>query len=183
MKTSENIKELLLCLSKAQKEISPVIKDGESHFSKYATLNSVLNEVNDKLLSSSLCLIQMCTHNGLTTRISHIDTGQWIEDTAIIDNIQNDVQKYGSLITYLRRYSIKSLFLMQDIDDDGDTANGITDIKKHITDGYNICVKENYSFNEPLEAYLSGDTAKLNANFKTITNIYKGIKKSKGGEV
>lgn len=125
MHHSETVGKLAEALGKAQGGFTHVGKDGTSHHGRYATLASVLETVRPGLAEHGLSVVQAPASEGstvtVTTRIMH-SSGEWLE-TTISAPAQTDIQKLGSSISYLRRYSLMAvLSLAADDDDDGNTA-------------------------------------------------------------
>lgn len=125
MNHSETIGKLAEALSKAQGSFTHVEKDGRSHHGKYATLPAVLDTVREGLAQNGLSIVQAPSSEGnavsVTTRLMHV-SGEWLE-TTISAPAATDIQKLGSSISYLRRYSLMAvLALAADDDDDGNTA-------------------------------------------------------------
>lgn len=125
MNHSETIGKLAEALSKAQGTFTHVEKDGKSHHGKYATLAAVLDTVRGPLAEHGLSIVQAPSSGGnmvsVTTRLNHL-SGEWME-TTISAPAATDIQKLGSSISYLRRYSLMAMLaLAADDDDDGDTA-------------------------------------------------------------
>lgn len=125
MQHSETIGKIAEALSKAQAGFDHVEKDGKSHHGKYATLASVLETVRAGLGEHGLSIIQAPGTEGnmvtVTTRLMH-SSGEWLE-TTVSAPAATDIQKLGSAISYLRRYSLMAvLSLAADDDDDGNTA-------------------------------------------------------------
>lgn len=110
-----------------QKEIRPIVKDSTNpHFkNKYFDINTLLAEVKPILNRHGLALTQLLTcidgKIGMITRIMHPDSDTSIEGTTILPECP-DAQKYGSAITYFRRYSLQSLLALEAEDDDGNDA-------------------------------------------------------------
>ena len=131
MKTSESIAALAGALAKAQAEISNPEKNAKNpHFkSDYADLAGVLSVVRPAFSAQGLSVIQMpsTSETGqicLTTRVMH-ESGEWIEDMINIPVQGNNLaQAVGSVITYLRRYSLAALAGVHQADDDGETNTG-----------------------------------------------------------
>lgn len=125
MKHSDTIGKIAEALSKAQAGFGHVEKDGRSHHGKYPTLAAVLETVRDGLGEHGLSVIQAPGTEGntvtVTTRLMH-SSGEWLE-TTVSAPAATDIQKLGSSISYLRRYSLMAvLSLAADDDDDGNTA-------------------------------------------------------------
>ncbi|GGO19734.1 ERF family protein [Deinococcus humi] len=125
MNHSETVGKLAEALSKAQGVFGHVEKDGKSHHGKYATLAAVLETVRGGLADNGLSIVQAPGTEGntvtVTTRIMH-SSGEWLE-TTVSAPAATDIQKLGSSISYLRRYSLMAvLSLAADDDDDGNAA-------------------------------------------------------------
>lgn len=131
MRTSQEVDKLVPCLIKAQSEMSAAIKDCANTFykSNYATLGSVLSAVMPALLSNKICVIQSVSEfegkSYMTTRLMH-ESGQFIEDSALIiyekTERQNLLQSLGSAISYMRRYTLMALLVVNQEDDDGEKS-------------------------------------------------------------
>jgi hypothetical protein len=127
MKTSEQINELAKALCKAQSEMTGAEKNSKNpHYkSTYSDLESIINAVSEPFSNNGLCFVQGAEFDenrvAVVTRIIHL-SGQWIESTTILPPTKNDVQGYGSAITYGKRYGLQSLAGLASIDDDGQAA-------------------------------------------------------------
>jgi len=128
---SEQINELATALAAAQKEISNPKKEASNPFYKstYSDLPSVLNVVRDVFPSYGLSFVQPLEIVGdkiyLVTMLMHT-SGQWLKSYAPIPcKDPNDPQKFGSSITYFRRYALQAMvgIVGDDDDDDGQKAN------------------------------------------------------------
>ena len=132
MRQSEAIGKLAEALSKAQGEIEGARMDSSNPFfkSKYADLTSVWEACRKPLTKHGLSIIQspgyICEspeYISLTTRMCHI-SGEWVEDVIAMKPVKPDPQSVGSLITYMRRYSLQSFVGVAPEDDDGNAASG-----------------------------------------------------------
>lgn len=128
MNHSENINEIMPALIKARGQFKAAIKDASNpHFkSAYATLDSVVDAVNDALLNNEILLTQPTSvdDNGTTilhTRFLHT-SGQWVGSTYPVYPVKRDPQGEGSALTYARRYALMSLAGIAPEDDDGNAA-------------------------------------------------------------
>lgn len=128
--TSENINDIAAALAKAQAKLENVTKDRENpHFrARYATLAGVLDEVRPKLAAEGISILQApvnCEGQniGVATRLLH-SSGQWIETTVYVLPTKFDAQGVGSVLSYLRRYSLMALAGVGQEDDDGNAAVG-----------------------------------------------------------
>jgi hypothetical protein len=188
MKTSESIKEISSAISKAQDQIPSVHKNTKVEFKqvkyKFAPLHDYLVAIKKPLLDNDLTLIQMPIKGGLCSRLVHNSSGEWIEENASIENLPSQPQLYGQVISYMRRYSIMAMFMIDQEDDDCQSVvkneDDIKEIRTLISSKFDDCVKENHNFSNPKSSYLSGDLAQLKRYLNGIEDIYNGIIESKG---
>lgn len=127
MKTSEEIKDLALSLSKAQAEMTGAKKGASNKFfkSKYSDLAMVIEAISGPFANNELCFVQASevkdSRISVITRIIH-SSGQWVESETQLPPTKNDAQGYGSAITYAKRYGLQSLAGVPSVDDDGNMA-------------------------------------------------------------
>lgn len=129
-------------LINAQKCVLTAVKDGNNPAfkSKYATLDSVLAAIRAPLCENGFALIQDATSTAdsvsVVTRLLHEGGGELVsqpltaplkkEFTRDGKECPPSVQQIGSLVTYLRRYSLcPFLGVSLDDDDDGNNASDI----------------------------------------------------------
>ena len=157
MNTSEQVDKLLPALLAARGDFDPIVKKGVNTFlkAKYVQLNDLLDAVEPALTKHGLLITQsvgeattdyasfyeMDAKYGkviepavigrltLTTRIWHVESGQWIETTSggtyTHEKGISVAQAMGKLITYLRRYALTSLLLLStESDDDAQPEQG-----------------------------------------------------------
>lgn len=119
----------MTALLKAQKKIKPVTKSAENPYfkSKYADLNAILDAVTDALEEQNILLLQPTvtdgTSNYVTTRLQHVDSGEFIESTLKLELAKATMQELGSAVSYARRYTLQSLLTLQAQDDDANVAS------------------------------------------------------------
>jgi len=134
MNSSPDITELSKALFSIQNSLPPAIKDARNSFvgNDYATLNSVMETCRDALYSHGIWLVQLpCPapvelgtgHIGLETRLTHVESGQWLSSVTIIPLPKSDPQGLGSALTYARRYSLCTILGIITEDDDGNAAS------------------------------------------------------------
>jgi hypothetical protein len=131
IRTSEEAGEIYGALAKAQAELENVERGGTNpHYrSKYTQLSAVVDEVRPKLSKNGICYIQAAASGengqiGVVTRLAH-SSGQWIENEPLyVAPAKTDAQGVGSVITYLRRYTLLALVGIAPDDDDGEAAVG-----------------------------------------------------------
>lgn len=122
--TSTSTAELDAALAKAQGEFQPVEKNKTNPFfnSKYADLSAVWEACRQALSKNGISVTQWPLHSEdgrlhVLTRIAC--NGEWMLARISVPMTKQDVQSYGSAITYLRRYSLSALLgLAADEDDD-----------------------------------------------------------------
>jgi hypothetical protein len=130
---SASIKELATALSKAQAEIKPAAINSTNPFlnSKYADLGAVIEAARPVLSKYSLAVSQLTTGGGgeigVTTILMHT-SGEWMSSTIALavgdERGKSQAQVAGSIISYLRRYSLASILgIYAGEDTDGHTGN------------------------------------------------------------
>lgn len=132
MQKSESIKEIAAALAKFQEEVKQPEKSADNPFfkSKYVPLESVVEVVNQFGPKNGLSFTQWPSVNaenriGVSTLLMHT-SGEWIEyDPIYMKSAKDDAQGAGSVITYLKRYSLSAIYgITSDEDDDGNHASG-----------------------------------------------------------
>jgi len=128
--TTPETDKIFAALAKAQSELKTAEFDSQNpHFrSKYASLKSVMDSILPALNKYGICVIQPASFDGenvqVMTRLGH--GSQWISSTMScpVGN-RKTAQAIGSVITYLRRYSIQSMTgsTAGVVDDDGNEAS------------------------------------------------------------
>lgn len=111
-----------------QSALEPIVKDSPNPFfkSKYFDINAVVAVLRPILSKNGLIVLQPLSEiNGkpaIETHIIEASTGKQMGfKTPLIEN--QDPQKFGSVITYTRRYALVSLFLIEgEADDDGNAG-------------------------------------------------------------
>lgn len=124
MNKSESIKHLAEALANAQAEIGDAVKDSKNpHFkNNYASLTEVLAVAKSVLPKHGLSFCQFPAEAGRLVTILMHSSGEYIEQEASTPLSKNDPQGVGSALTYLRRYSLKSVLGIGDADDDAEAA-------------------------------------------------------------
>lgn len=130
MKKSETISELAKALSAFQGEVKQPTKDKSNPFfkSKYVPLENVVESITSIANKHGLSFIQYPMNQdnkvGVVTIILH-SSGEYIESEPIFATpVKQDAQATGSVITYLKRYSLSAVFgITSDEDDDGNLAS------------------------------------------------------------
>ena len=140
VKHSESIIELSKALAKFNAKVGKISKDASNPFfkNKYATLDTIIEEIRPILAEFGLSLLQLPASDGTNVQISTLlihESGEWLEsETLAMKPVKNDPQGMGSAITYARRYSLQSfLSLNTGEDDDGNNASNTSQQKKPTT--------------------------------------------------
>lgn len=135
MKHSDSINEIATAMAKAQKVIKGAKKDSANPFFKstYADLASVVDACRDALADNGIAVVQTpsATDDGrvsVTTMLVH-GSGQWMSDALTVKPKDDGAQAMGSVITYLRRYSLAAFVGVAPEDDDGNAAEGRNNAK------------------------------------------------------
>lgn len=134
MKTSESILKISAAIVSAQAEVKGAFKDGKNTFFKnaagqataYATLDSVIEAAREALSKNRLAIIQApISLDGslfVESRVQH-ESGEYYEVLTPLLFTKQDMQGFGSAITYAKRYALGSLLnISTDGDDDGNKA-------------------------------------------------------------
>jgi hypothetical protein len=132
--TSGDTAALFKALAKAQSEMGGAVKGDRNPFfkSSYASLTSVLRAVGAPLAKNGLSLVQMpgWDHDNnmptLTTMLCH-EEGGYVQSTASAPFTKGKTgpQEYGSVISYLRRYSLQAVLAVPSVDDDAEATQMI----------------------------------------------------------
>ena len=135
MQTSDTIDELAAALAKAQGAIGHASKDAanpafkrDGKEMKYATLASVWDACRASLAANGIAVIQTpgTDETGavtMTTTLAH-SSGQWVRGEMACRPVNATAQSMGSVVTYLRRYSLSAMVgVAPDDDDDGNAAS------------------------------------------------------------
>ncbi len=132
MNKSESIAELSKALAKFQAEVKQPMKDADNPFfkSKYVPLENVVEAINSYAPKHGLSFVQWALNDengriGVATLLMH-QSGEYIEfDPVFMNAEKNTPQGAGSLITYLKRYSLSAVFgITSDVDDDANDSSG-----------------------------------------------------------
>jgi hypothetical protein len=146
MKRSEQITDLATALAKAQGSMGelqrtltatiPTKKGGQYSYS-YAPLDACYHACRKPLADNGLSIVQSFTADPLeiTTTLLH-ESGQWLESTLPLTPNEDTAQALGSVITYMRRYTLMPLVgLAAETDDDGAAASQLQQQSQSSTGG------------------------------------------------
>lgn len=141
-------------LLEVQKEIGTIKKYSvnPNFKNRYFDINTLLAEVKPVLNKHGLVLTQALAEiNGRLAIKTAITNTEDLEEISSIAPLPEcaDAQKYGSAITYFRRYSLQSLLALEAEDDDANLAsNKVTPKSNYVA---NKAAKD--SGQDPLEAF------------------------------
>ncbi len=149
----DNQKQIATAFIKAQSEMNNAIKGSNNPFfkSKYADINSVLEAIIKPLNSNGIAVLQpIVIDSGIAfvkTILLH-SSGEQIDSlTPIILKDATDVQKFGSAVTYARRYALQSICSIGAEDDDGNLASKVSHTPQNSQQNKNILVLGSDNFN------------------------------------
>ncbi len=136
VKRSESIKEYVAVMFAIQQVLGKAKKSSENPYfkSQYANLETVNDCIDSAMATAEKnLLIQQYptteTKDGknmvsVTTRITEPISGEFEEVEVFSPLVDEKAQSFGSTVTYLRRYSLVSIFNMSTEDDDGNAGSG-----------------------------------------------------------
>lgn len=123
-----DIKSIATALAAAQMEMGKALKQANNpHFrSKYADLGNVMDACLPALNSNGIALIQPTGEDEhgryVETMLLHGESGQSLSCRVSLIVGKNDMQGYGSAVTYARRYGLMTMAGIAPEDDDGNAA-------------------------------------------------------------
>jgi hypothetical protein len=175
MEQTEKTDQLDKALLKIHEELGPIIEtDSENQFFKkangkkhqYASLAGLLSKLKPILLKNGSIVEQFRDQDSMTTRITHVSSGQWkLFRYPIAVKDPSDPQSIKSAHTYAKRDSLESFFSVaeSDADDDGNQAAGKQSKTSTSTSTKTSSKKTEHKPSEEAEAILSnwrkkGDT-------------------------
>lgn len=114
-------------LAAAQMAMGPALKDrvNPAFKSKYADLASVLSACLPALNENGIAMVQPTGEDEAGRYVSTVlihETGERLECRVPLIVAKNDMQGYGSAVTYARRYGAMSMAGIAPEDDDGNAA-------------------------------------------------------------
>lgn len=122
------MKNIATALASAQANMSKALKQANNpHFrSKYADLGSVMDACLPALNAAGIALIQPTGEDEhgryVETVLVHGESGESVSCRVPLIVAKNDMQGYGSAVTYARRYGLMSMAGIAPEDDDGNAA-------------------------------------------------------------
>ena len=188
MDRSELINELATALSKAQVGFGAIKRSGSNPMfhSKYSTFDDVLAVVRQPLADNGLSFTQMLDVLGdapaLTTYLMHT-SGQWMSATVPViamagNKGTNEVQVFGSALTYMKRYALTAMLgVAGDEDDDGNGATHKPAVKRTPRPTDNISVNNAPDYDDPF-----GDESPPNSGLPFLVVDRVGATTTKSGK-
>jgi hypothetical protein len=122
-------KGIAVALAAAQMEMGKALKQSTNpHFrSKYADLSSVMDACLEPLNRHGIAVIQPTGSDEagqhVKTILIHGETGETLECVVPLIVQKNDMQGYGSAVTYARRYGLMAMAGIAPEDDGGNAAS------------------------------------------------------------
>lgn len=119
---------LFAAIAQAQGEVENAQKSAiNSHFkNRYADLAEVLNTVRPVFARHGLAIIQSVSSDQqlvtVATTIAHKEGG-FVTSSMSCTSPTSKIQDLGSMVTYLRRYSVAAMTCISQADDDGNAAS------------------------------------------------------------
>lgn len=134
MLNSPSVDVIIPALFKVKNELKGVAKQADNPFfrSKYADLNSILEEVEPLLAKNGIILLQPITSKEggdfVETLLLH-ESGQWISSSMSLVLNKSSMQDAGSAVSYARRYTLQALLSIKAEDDDGNAVSSKKETK------------------------------------------------------
>ena len=129
MRRSESIDNILPAITKVQLGIERVTKSARNDYfkSNYADLNAVMDACKKLYNDNGITVIQAVDHDEhgefVETTLMH-ESGQYIASRMKLRATKEDMQAYGSAVTYARRYTLQTITFLGAEDDDANEASG-----------------------------------------------------------
>lgn len=147
-KAATKHEDILKAVQAVQLGLDPLTTDGINKLAndhRYATINNILRALKPLLKKYSLYLTQRIDMNegvpSLLTVITHLPSGQYMNSMVHLMPDKPGPQALGSCITYLRRYSLVTIFQIDTQDDDGEAGEGRANILIHRDNPYSIAAE------------------------------------------
>lgn len=114
-------------MAKVHEKLVQPKKDKANPFfkSKYVPLENVVEAIDNAIKGTGLAYMQLpfSTDDGVGVKTIVMTKDEKIESDLVLPSKKVDVQAYGSVITYARRYALSAFFgITSDEDDDGNEA-------------------------------------------------------------
>jgi hypothetical protein len=169
-------KNIAAALALAQAGMGKALKDSSNPAfkSKYADLASVMEACMGSLNANGIAVIQPTTDDDagryVETIFIHGPSGETLKCRVPLIIGKNDMQGYGSAVTYARRYGLMSMAGIAPEDDDGNAAVKaapmVEDRPRPLTDAFNDAVKDSLPPNATPEQTAEAYAEAIAADFK-----------------
>ena len=124
-----------------QTAIGKLTKEKEGYNYKYFDINQLVEKLLPLLKKEGITVTQPLTHiEGKPAIMTRLQSGEDTLEYTIPLPYLDDPQKMGSAITYYRRYSLQSLFMLQAEDDDAASTKEKTITYDNDRDWERYCV-------------------------------------------
>lgn len=160
METSPTISNLAKSLILFHMKVDSIKKDAKNPFfkSKYASLSSIQDAITLPMAESGLTITQLpCGEHGLTSILMH-ESGEYIMARYDMKPVKNDPHGIGSVLTYMRRYSLLSILNLNVFDESDDDGNRATIVEKEELQWLN----KNTIEYDRVKAFMSSPEADIN---------------------
>jgi len=130
MLTSKEYSKIIKKIYNVQGQITGIDKNAKNPFFKsdYVDLNAILSHLYPILQTEKLIInqssLQRDNYLDTTTRITDIESGEWMENYVSVPVGTMKPQEGGSSLTYSRRYGLMTFFSLKTEDDDGNAGSG-----------------------------------------------------------
>lgn len=174
MKTSESIKNIASALLKAQRKIGAANKGAKNPFfkSNYANLGSVMEACKEALNDEGISVLQPVhsteTAHYVETTLLH-ESGEFLTDEMRLQLNKEDMQQFGSAISYARRYGLQSMCFIPSEDLDAEDLMDRTSSAKQTTTAASTFTPKNSPLTT-LAPVLSSPTNTTSSVAVTLTN-------------
>lgn len=128
--------ELAKALVNAQKKMGSAVKGSNNPYfkSKYADLNSVIQACKEHLNEEGISVLQPVVSDSsgdyVETILLHTSGQSYSSKMRLKMQKENDMQAYGSAISYARRYGLQSMIFLPSSDDDDGESTIVREPKK-----------------------------------------------------
>jgi hypothetical protein len=162
-------------LASAQAQMGKALKSANNpHFkSKYADLASVVDACLPALNANGIAVVQPTTDDEhgnryVETVLIHGDSGQDLRCRVPLIVAKNDMQGYGSAVTYARRYGLMSMAGIAPEDDDGNAAAAAAPKQEERRPAPKVAADHSQAIGYLKEA---DSVDELNARFKNLPEV------------
>jgi len=180
---SDKLDKITPALIGARKEIYGAVKKGKGNWGAYASLEDIIEAINEPLLNHDIFVSQAgCSESGvqyILTQATHV-SGQFMRSYTKVELQQaGNPQKALASQTYTRRAGMEALFNIPRVDDDGEHGNGGNGKQEKMIDEFANEVEQKLSTEQQNE--LVEVAVALDIPFTDVTQLITehGYKKAK----